>query len=58
MVDGKQGAYLQPEEMLHPNSFSFIQLKIYWAPTTCQSKKCKVLEGIFSKEGGFLFFFF
>ena len=56
MVDGKQGAYLQPEEMLHPNSFSFIQLKIYWAPTICQSKKCKILEGIFSKEGGFLFF--
>ena len=53
----KQRAYLQPEEMLHPNSFSFIHLNIYWAPSTCQSIKCKVLEGIFFREGCFLFFF-
>ena len=52
-----QRAYLQPEEMLHPNSFSFIHLNIYWAPSTCQSIKCKVLEGIFFREGCFLFFF-
>ena len=57
-VDGKQRAYLQPEEMLHPNSFSFIHLNIYWAPSTCQSIKCKVFEGIFFREGCFHFFFF
>ena len=41
-----------------PSSFSFIHLNIYGAPSTCQSIKCKVLEGIFFREGCFHFFFF